>query len=475
MYSRRIVVTGMGAVTPIGNSVGGFWQALLDARSGVAPVRAFAIDGFRPSYASEVKDFAPDRAGLPRKKLKVMGRHAQLAFCAALEAWSDAGLATATDSTARATDSRATATDSRATATDFTATATDSTATATDPRAQDRSRIGVILGIGMLSADVMELGRTFYAAAHASSTNGSQSEAADSFDTAAFGRSAASEMLPLWLLRHIPNLAAAHISIALDAQGPSNTITTGCVSGANALGEAARLIARGAADVVLAGGADARVSPLAMLRYRDLGWLATRDDVEPAAVSAPFDEDAAGFVNGEGAGIIVLEALDHARARGARVYAELAGYGAANDAHAFLEPHPDGRAIAHSVSVCFERSGLNSTDADVVFSPATGVPAFDRAVASALTKTFDSSRPATTATRSVVGHTHAASAALDCIAAIKSIGESKLPATLNLRRPIANLAFVTGAPYAADISTAVVSAYGFGGHAAALAWQRCSS
>jgi 3-oxoacyl-[acyl-carrier-protein] synthase II len=437
MHSRRVVVTGMGAVTPIGNTVAEFWAALLAGRSGAAPVRGFAVDGFRPSYAAEVKDFTPELAGLPRKKLKVMGRHAQLAFSAAHEAWSDAGLAE-------------------------------------DGTSVDRSRIGVLLGIGMLNADVMELGRVFFAM---QAGRAGTDRPSDTFDTVAFGKWGAHELLPLWLLRHIPNLAAAHISIALDAQGPSNTITTGCVSGANALGEAARLLARGAADVMLAGGADARVSPLAMLRYRDLGWLATRDDVEPAAVSAPFDEQAAGFVNGEGAGFMVLETMEHASERGARAYAELTGYAAANDAHDFFAPHPDGRAIARAVGVCLERSRLQATDVDALYSPGTAVPAFDRAVASALTTAFERAGacPPTTATRSIVGHTHAASAALDCVAAVKSINESVLPVTLNLHRPIVDLPFVTDEALSTDISTAVVSAYGFGGHAAALAWQRCSA
>jgi hypothetical protein len=137
----------------------------------------------------------------------------------------------------------------------------------------------------MLNADALELGRTCHAMA---------GEVADSFETSAFVRAAASELFPLWLLRHIPNLAAAHASIHLDAQGPSNTIATGCVAGANAIGEAARLIARGEADVMLAGGTDARVSPLGTLRYRDLGWLATREDIDPSSVSAPFDEEGLG-------------------------------------------------------------------------------------------------------------------------------------------------------------------------------------
>src|SRR5262249_51314584 len=146
------------------------------------------------------------------------------------------------------------------------------------------------------------------------------------------------------------------------------------------------------ADVVLAGGADARVSPLATLRYRDLGWLSMRDDVEPAAVSCPFDEEASGFVNGEGAGILVLESLDHARSRGACLHAELVGYSGANDAYEFLEPHPAGRGLARAISGCLERSGLSSEDIGAVYSPAAAVPAFDRAVASALACGFGSVR-----------------------------------------------------------------------------------
>src|SRR5207247_9468260 len=165
----------------------------------------------RPSYASEVKAFSPERSGLPRKKLSMMGRHAQLAFAAVQQACADAGL--------------------------------DSIGSIAD-----RSRFGVILGVGMLSADVSELGRAFDATARASTR--------DSFDAAAFGRSGTPQLFPLWLLRHIPSLVAAHASIALDAQGPSNPIRTGCVAGAHALGEASRLIARGGAEVLVAGGTD---------------------------------------------------------------------------------------------------------------------------------------------------------------------------------------------------------------------------
>jgi 3-oxoacyl-[acyl-carrier-protein] synthase II len=427
MYTRRIVVTGLGAMTPVGNDAATFWQSLVEARSGVRPIEGLAEAGARPSYAAEVKDLTPEGAGLPRKRLKMMGRQAQLAYAAVTQAWNDAALG--------------------------------------GDGAVDRRRLGIILGVGMLNADVDELGRAFHATA-GGSTNGS-------FDVVAFGRLGAPQLFPLWLLRHIPNLAAAHASISLDAQGPSNTIATGCVAAANAIGEAARLIACGDADVILAGGTDARTTALALLRYRELGWVATREDVPPAAVSAPFDESATGFVCGEGAGILVLESLEHAQQRGARIYAELGGYAAANDAHELLTPHPEGRGLTRAMSLCFARAGMTKDEVDAIFAPAPSVPAFDRAIAASLGTVFGTAgAPPITATRSLLGHTHAASSALDCIAAIKALETSRVPATLNLFRPIADLPFVHGASRSGPLSTALVGAYGFGGHAAALAWRR---
>lgn len=426
MFSKRIVITGLGAVTPIGNDVPQFWDALIAGRSGAAPLRGFSVNGSRPNYAAEVKDFAPERAGLPRKKLKMMGRQAQLAFAAVREACTDAGL------------------------------------TGEDRPAVDPARLGILLGVGMLNPDVADLGRVFYEVG--------RSCEAGNIDLALFERVAAAQLFPLWLLRHIPNLAAAHASIALDAQGPSNTIATGCVAGANAIGEAARLIARGEADVVIAGGTDARVSPLAMLRYRDLGWLATRGDIDPSTVSAPFDRSAAGFLNGEAAAVVVLESHEHAHGRGARVRAELLSYAAGNDAYDLLQPHPEGCGLQRAMSACLRGAAVAAPDA--VFAPAASVPAYDLAAAAALGRTFNGHRPPVTATRSVVGHTHAASAAVDCVAAVKALEDGRLPATINLRQPIAELDFVKCCPRRAPVETALVGAYSFGGHAAAMLLRR---
>jgi 3-oxoacyl-[acyl-carrier-protein] synthase II len=420
----RVVVTGVGAVTPIGNTACEFWDALVQGRSGVAPIAAFDAARARPSYAAEVKRFAAELAGVPQRKLKMMGRQAQLACAAVHDACTDAALVSPD---------------------------------------LDCRRIGIVLGVGMLNADVSELGRVVSASGMG----------AGPFDLPAFSRAAATQMFPLWLLRHIPNLAAAHASICLDAQGPSNTIATGCVAGANAIGEAYRIVRRGEADVVLAGGADARVSPLATLRYRDLGWLSTRDDVSPVEVSAPLDASASGFVNGEGAGIVVLESLEHARRRGARIRAELVGYAAANEAHDLLSPRGDGAALARAARHALDRACVLPSEVDVVFAPAASVPAFDRAVACGLVSTFgrQPSRATVTATRSLVGHTHAASAALDSVAAIMAIGSSQIPPTINVRRPIAALAIAADVARASTVSTALVGAYGFGGHAASLMWR----
>jgi 3-oxoacyl-[acyl-carrier-protein] synthase II len=439
MYARRIVITGLGAVTPIGNDVTTFWASLLAARSGVAAIRGFKTGEFPPAYAAEVKDFTPERTGLPRKKLKMMGRHAQLALAAAAEASAHAGL--------------------------------------NDPGSRPADeRIGVMFGVGMLNADVQELGHAFAAMREATQALEKEPGTTRSqFDMAAFCRSASAEMFPLWLLRHIPNMVSAHATIMLAARAPSNTITTGCVAAANALGEAARIIERGEADIMFVGGTDARVSPLGMLRYRGLGWLATRETSDPATVSAPFDRDAAGFINGEGAGVVVLEAHEHARARGARILAELACYGAGNDAYDSFHPHPEGRGLARAVAHCLEGTEKPLDEIGAVFAPAPSVPCFDRAIRVGLETVFHSHRmrPAVTATRSVVGHTHAASCALDVIAATKALNESVVPPTINLRHPIVDFDFVTDAPRRVAMESVLVAACGFGGQAAALMLRRC--
>ncbi|GAC1446442.1 MAG: beta-ketoacyl-ACP synthase II [Pyrinomonadaceae bacterium] len=454
MYARRIVITGLGAVTPLGLNVESFWRELVAGRSGVARIQNFNVGDFRPDYAAEVKEFSPEAAGISRRKAKYMGRHAQLALAAAIEANADAKLNDAMP-------------------------------------AIERARIGTMLGVGMLSPlapDVARVGHAFGAMkelklgeANTRATNENAVNAdeplsednGEAFDMALFGRVGAPQMFPLWLLRHIPNLTGGHLSIELDTQAALNTITNGCVSAASAIGEAARVIARGDSDVMFAGGADARINPVAMLRYRDLNLLATKETHESHCVSAPFDEAACGFVNGEGAGILLLEDENHARRRGAKIHAELVSYAAANDAHDVLHAHAEGRGLARAIARCLKQADVAPDEIDIVFAPANGVKNFDRACANGLKTVFarNAKKPLITATRSVVGHTHAASSALDAIAAVKSLENGLLPPTKNLQCPLieANeFEFVRDAAREVKTKFALVAAYGFGGHAAAI-------
>ncbi|MER3428005.1 MAG: hypothetical protein C4334_07870 [Pyrinomonas sp.] len=424
---KRVVITGYGAISSAGNGVGALWEALTLGRSGVAPIASFPVGDFRPSYAAEAHDFVPEALGLASRRLKLMGRHAQLALAATREA-NDAARLIGTE------------------------------------HAPPPERIGIVLGTGMLGADVDELGRAFAATARARSDG--------EFDLATFGRHGVAQLFPLWLLRHIPNMTSAHASIALDLRGPTNTIMNGCTSALNALGEARRLIARGAAAALFAGGTDARISPLALLRYRDLGWLATRDDLPPTAVSAPFDGQATGFVCGEGAAVLVLEELDAARERGARARAEIIAYGAANEAGDPLQPPEQAEALVRAIASCLQQSALAPEEIDVVFAPANSLPSLDRAVACALERLFGRRRVRVTATRSTIGHAHAASSAFDLIAAVRALETGTIPPAINLRRPIADFDFVADAARQLRIEHALVAAYGFGGHAAAMILRR---
>ena len=429
---KRIVITGLGAVTPLGNDVPTFWESLLGARSGVDLMKAETRAEILPAMVAAVKDFAPEKIGLPRRKLKMMGRAAQLMLAASAEASRDAGLIGKTMENLA-------------------------------------DRCGLVVGAGMLNAEILELSSSIKTAQN------SLADKTDAIDVEAFSRAATTELFPLWLLRYIPNMVAAHAGIFLQTRAVSNTIMNGCASAAFAIGEAVRVINRGEADVMLAGGVDARISTLAMLRYLELGWQTDEIKKDAASVSKPFDRDANGFVSGEAAGVIVLEDYEHAKKRNAKIYAEVINCGAGNDAFDVLHPHPEGRGLTRAVSDCLKSNGENAPAPELVFASANGVPEYDAATAAALKNSFEKFNfsPKVTATRSLLGHTHAASVALDAIAAVKSINENIAPPTLNLKNPIADFDFVRENSREMPISTVLITGFGFGGHAGALLLRRC--
>ncbi|MGI9036672.1 MAG: beta-ketoacyl-[acyl-carrier-protein] synthase family protein [Pyrinomonadaceae bacterium] len=429
---KRVVITGLGAVTPLGNDVPAFWNSMLAARSGVGLMKAETSDEILPVYVAAVKDFAPEKIGLPRRKLKMMGRAAQLMLAASAEASRDAGLVGETMENLA-------------------------------------ERCGMVVGAGMLNAEILELSSSIKTAQN------SLADKPDAIDVETFSRAAAAELFPLWLLRYIPNMVAAHAGIFLQTRAASNTVMNGCASAAFAVGEAARIIRRGEADVMLAGGVDARISTLAMLRYLELGWQTKETTQGAASVSKPFDRDAQGFVSGEAAGVIVLEDYEHARRRGARIFAEILNCGAGNDAFDVLHPHPQGRGLNRAVANCLKPNGKELPAPELVFAAANGIPEYDAATAAALKNSFENFNfnPKVTATRSLLGHTHAASFALDAIAAVKSINESIAPPTLNLANPIADFDFIGSEGREMPVSSVLVTGYGFAGHAGALLLRRC--
>ena len=342
---KRIVITGLGAVTPIGNDVGSFWNALLAGRSGSSLMKADTSDEILSVLVAAVKDFDAGKTGLPSRKLKLMGRTAQLMLGAVAEAGREAGLDTETMEIIA-------------------------------------ERCGIIVGVGMLNADITEFAKTITAARkYLSGEN-------DPIDVENFSRAADSEMVPLWLLRHIPNMVAAHSGISLKTRGVSNTVMNGCASAAFAIGEAARIIGRGDADVMLAGGVDARTNTFAVLRYLELGWQ-TKEVQDSAGASKPFDQDAGGFVSGEASGAIVLESLEHAENRGAKIYAEIGNFGFGNDAFDVLHPHPQGRGLTRAVSKCLAPNEKDESLPEIVFSSANGIPEYDSAAAEALKNSFE--------------------------------------------------------------------------------------
>jgi 3-oxoacyl-[acyl-carrier-protein] synthase II len=295
------------------------------------------------------------------------------------------------------------------------------------------------------------------------------------WDIPAFARVFRQRTNPLATLRGLPNLAAAHIAIQQDARGPNSTLTTACTAGTQAIGEGLRMIQRGDADVVLAGGTDAMVNPVGLLGFSLLGTLSRRND-EPQAASRPFDRDRDGFVIGEGAGILVLERESVARARGAPILAELAGYGATCDAYRITDERPDASGAARAITLCLRDAGAAPGDVAYVNAHGTGTRMNDVTETRALRQAFGphADRLAISSTKSMIGHLLAAAGAVELIASLIALREEFLPPTINLDTPdpTCDLDFVPLTARPARIDVALSNSFGFGGQNACLLIRR---
>jgi 3-oxoacyl-[acyl-carrier-protein] synthase II len=406
---RRVVVTGLGAVTPLGIGASAFWQELLAGTSGIRRISRFDPEGFASQIAGEVQHFDP-LAYMDRKDVLRTDLFIQYALAAALLAVQDADLRM---------------------------------------DGEDRDRVGVYVGTGM--GGIATLTKGHRVLLDQGPNHGS----------------------PYTLPALLPNMAAGWISMRLGARGPNGCVSTACAAGSHAVGDAARLIQHGEADVMIAGGAEALITPLVIEGFTALRALSTRND-EPGRASRPFDKDRDGFVLGEGAGIVVLEERERARARGAAAYAELAGYGRSADAHHPTNPSPDGAARA--MAAALRDAGLRPEDVDYINAHATSTRNGDTAETQSIKRVFGEHayRLAVSSTKSMTGHLLGAAGGVEAIATVLSVRHGLVPPTINCDAadPDCDLDYVPNRSRTTAVRAALSNSFAFGGTNAVLAFTR---
>ena len=428
--ARRVVITGIGVVSPIGIGSKAFWDALCAGTVGVNRITFFDPRGFASQIGGQVPafkigDYVPKHY---RKATKVMARDIELAVVAADDAFKDAGLR------------------SRA---------------YTDKPEFDGTRFGCNIGAGLISVDLNELTSAMMSA-----------QDGDRLDLAKWGTAGMQQLTPLWLLKYLPNMLACHVTIIHELKGPSNTITCGDASSHLAIGEAFRTIQRGDADLAVCGGAETKVQPMGLMRQCLLDRVTTTHNDSPASAVRPFDAAADGTAVGEGGGLFVLEEYEHAVARGAAIYAELVGFGATQDTYRITEPDPHGGSYARAVQKALADADLPPAAVDLLVPCGTGIPAHDRAELNGLTTVFGGglSRIPVSTPKAQTGNV-AAGSGIDAAAAVLAVRHDKVPPAVNTPNPRGGL---NVSPTARDqaVNVAVSSVYSLGGQNAALVFKK---
>ncbi len=407
----RVVVTGMGALTPLGLTVDEFWQGLVAGKSGIDQMTLCDTTGFPCTIAGEVKGFDPERYLSP-KEARRMARFSQLAIAACQEAMADSGLDLAKEST---------------------------------------ERIGVLLGNGNGGFPTTEEGaRTLV------SKGGMR-------------------ISPFFMPMILPNMAASWVGLRYGLKGYNSTVITACAAGNQAIGEAAEVIRRGAADVMVAGGTEAGISQLGLAGFSVMRALSTRND-EPARASRPFDAKRDGFVPAEGSALLILESLEHAQRRGARILAEMAGYGASSDAYHVVQPDEDGIGAARAMQWALEDAGLGPAEIDYINAHGTSTPLNDAVETRAIKRVFGETayKIPISSTKSMIGHSLGASGALEAVACIKTLLDGVIHPTINYEYPDpeCDLNFVPNVARAQEVRAVLSNSFGFGGQNACLVFTR---
>jgi 3-oxoacyl-[acyl-carrier-protein] synthase II len=424
---HRVVVTGIGVVAPNGIGRREFCEAILEGRSGVGYIESFDTTGMPIKIAGEVRDFDV----LPylrehKKNAKLMGRAARFAVGAAALAVDDSGLDTAR---------------------------------------LDPGRFGVCMGTGITPVDVQELVSPILKSVDASGC----------LDLARFAQARSETIFPLWLLQHLPNMAAAHISILHHAMGPNNTIVTACAAGTQAVGDAFRIIARGDADAMLAGGCDSRLDPQLLVAYAAMKAVSSSIR-PPSEVSRPFDAERDGFVMGEGAAVLILESYRRAKRRGARIYAEITGYGSSFDAFGITRPEPEGKGAALSMTAALREARMDPAQIDYINAHGTSTKLNDLMETVAVKRVFGhraASIPMSSQ-KSMIGHLIGASGAVEAAATALSLERGVVPPTINLATPDpeCDLDYVPNTAREVPLRAAISNSFGFGGQNASLVMTR---
>ena len=401
-------ITGAGVVSPLGNNLPEFWERLIQGQSGAGPITRFDASAYETRFACEVKGFTTDGT-LDRKEAKRMDRFVQFAVTASFEAVRRAEL---------------------------------------DMETIDRSRAGVIIGSGIGGMETFEEQHSVLL------------------------QKGPRRVSPFFIPMMIVDMAAGQVSIQLGLKGPNFSTVSACASGAHAIGEALRLIRAGDADVMLAGGSESTITPMAMAGFGSARALSTRND-DPTRASRPFDLDRDGFVIGEGAAVLVLEREEHARRRGAEPLCELAGYGASGDAYHMTAPCVDGEGAARAMQRALDDAGLDPEEVQHINAHGTSTPAGDPAEVAAIKRVFgeQARRLMVSSTKSMTGHLLGAAGGLEAAVTAMTIARGIVPPTINLERPdpTCDLDFVPNQARTLRVTAALSNSFGFGGHNVTLA------
>jgi 3-oxoacyl-[acyl-carrier-protein] synthase II len=408
---RRVVITGLGLITALGLDLKNSWNNLINGKSGAAPVEDFDVSKLACQIAAQIKDFQP-KEHIDFKAAKRMDRFAQLGVKSSKDALADSGLVI-----------------------------DDS----------NSGMVGVLVGSGVGGLETLE----------------NQHER--------LLNKGADKVSPFLIPMMIPNMAAAHVSITSGAKGPVSTTSTACAAGSNAIGDSFEIIKRGLADVMIAGGAEAAITPMGMSGFSNMNAMSSRND-DPEAASRPFDKDRDGFVMGEGSGIIILEELDHALARGAKIYCEIFGYGMSGEAFHITALEESGVNVARCIGLCLEEGGIAKEEVNYINAHGTSTPLNDAIETTAIKKCFGDHayNLNVSSTKSMTGHCLGASGAVEAVASILAIYNDTIPPTINLDNPdpACDLDYTAKVKQEKTVNVALSNSMGFGGHNVTLGFKK---